>query len=78
MSEVKIFRIKGRIRTQNYKTEFSKDISSVTSEAAIEKIYANLGSQHRAKRAHIRIDSIEEIRREESTDMLIRQLNEVR
>jgi len=77
MSEVKIFRVKGRILKPNYKTEFSKDIRSTTPEAAVEKVFATFGSQHRVRRAHIRIDSIQEIVPEESTDSLIRQLSGV-
>ena len=77
MSEVKIFRIKGRIVKPNYNTEFSKEIRATTPEAAVEKIYTSFGSQHRVKRVHIRVESIQEIAPEESTDTLIRQLSEV-
>lgn len=78
MSEVKIFRIKGRILKHNYDTVFSKDISSTTEKAAVEKIKANLGSQHKVRRVHVQITSVQEIEPNESADMLIRQLNEVR
>lgn len=77
MSEVKVFRIKGRIVKPNYNTEFTKDLRSTTPEAAVEKLCADFGSQHRVKRVHIRISSIEEISPEESTDMVVRQLSEV-
>ena len=76
MSEVKIFRITGRILKPKYRTEFSKEIRSITPEAAVEKVYSDFGSQHRVRRTHIRIDSIQEIAPEESTDMSIRQLGE--
>ena len=78
MSEVKIFRIKGRILKQNYDTAFTKDISSTTEKAAVEKIYADLGSQHKVSRVHVQIASVQEIKPNESANMLIRQLNEVR
>jgi large subunit ribosomal protein LX len=76
MSEVKIFRIKGRIVKPNYNTEFSKEIRATTPEGAVEKIYASFGSQHRVRRVHIRIGLIEEISPEESRDALIRELSE--
>jgi len=76
MSEVKIFRIKGRIVRHNYDTDFSKDMLSTSKEAALEKTFAELGSQHKVKRVHIRISSIEEIKPEESSNMLIKQLYE--
>ncbi len=76
MSEVKIFRVTGRIVRHNYSTDFSKDLPTTSKEAALEKIFADLGSQHKVKRVHIQISSIEEIKPEESSSMLIRQLNE--
>ena len=78
MSEVKIFRIKGRIVRHNYRTDFSKDLQSTSREAALEKIFADLGSQHKVKRIHIQISSIAEIKPEESSNMLIKQFNEAR
>ncbi len=77
MSEVKIFRIKGRILKHNYNTAFSKDISSTTEKAAVEKIYTDLGSQHKVRRVHVRIESVQEIEPDESSDILIGQLNEI-
>jgi len=77
MSEVKVFRIKGRVVKPNYKTEFSKEIRATTPEAAVEKIYASFGSQHRVKRVHIRVESVQEITPEETTDASIRQLSGV-
>ena len=76
MSEVKIFRIKGRIVRHNYSTDFSKDLLSTSKEAALEKVFADLGSQHKVMRVHIKISSNEEIKPEESSNMLIKQLNE--
>ena len=76
MGEVKVFRVQGMILKPNYKTEFAKEVRSTTPEAAVEKVYTSFGSQHRVKRAHIRIDSVTEIPPEESKDSLIRQLSE--
>jgi large subunit ribosomal protein LX len=77
LSEVKIFKVKGRITKPNYRSEFSKEIRAVTPEAASEKVYAEFGSHHRVIRAHVRIDSVQEISPEQSTDFVVRQLSGV-
>lgn len=76
MAEVKIFRVKGELLIPNYKTRFSKDIRALKPEDAVEKIYDELGSQHKVKRVHIKIISIEEIKAEETEDAVIRTLSE--
>jgi large subunit ribosomal protein LX len=77
LSEVKIFKVKGRITKPNYRSEFSKEIRAVTPEGATEKVYAEFGSHHRVIRAHVRIDSVQEISPEQSTDFVVRQLSGV-
>ena len=74
MSTVKIFRVKGKILKPNYKTIFSKDIRALKPEHAVEKVYAELGGQHRVKRVHLRVDSVEEIDWEDSEDPIIKAL----
>lgn len=65
MSEVKVYRVIGRITKPNFKTIFRKEIRALKPEQAIEEVYKILGSKHRVKRFHIKISSIEEIREEE-------------
>ena len=63
MSEVKIFRVTGEIhKPQVFQPmRFKKEIVAVKKEHAIERIYAEMGSRHRAKRHQIRILDIQEI-----------------
>ena len=76
MDGVRIFRIKGEIRSPTYQTTFSKDVRAVKPEEVIEKIYVDIGSQHRVKRIHINIMSITEIPFEETEDPIIQALSE--
>ena len=76
MVEVKIFRVEGKILSPNYKTAFSKDVRALKPEDAVEKVYVELGSQHRVKRVHMKVTSIEEITVEETEDPIIRALSE--
>lgn len=76
MVEVKIFRVEGEILSPNYRTTFSKDVRALKPEHAVEKVYMELGSQHRVKRVHMKLHSIKEITREETEDLLIRDLSQ--
>ncbi len=66
MSEVKVYRVIGKITKPNFKTAFKKEIRALKPEHAIEEIYKIFGSKHRVKRFHIKIIKIEEASPEES------------
>ena len=74
--EVKIFRVEGAIKKPRSFMPFSKDVRALKEEDAIEKVYADLGSQHRAKRFQVKIASIKEVSLEETEDTVIRELSE--
>ena len=74
--EVKIFRVKGIITKLNYVMPFSKYVRALKMEDAIEKVYSDFGSQHRVKRFHMRINSVDEVSVEETEDQIIRELSE--
>lgn len=61
MSEVKVFRVTGRILKPNLKTAFKKEVRALKPEDAKEKILVELGSKHRAKRFHIKISEVQEV-----------------
>jgi large subunit ribosomal protein LX len=67
MSEVKIFRVTGRIDKAHFfePITFRKEVAAAKSSHAIEKIYAEMGSRHRAKRNQIKILEVEEVEPEE-------------
>jgi large subunit ribosomal protein LX len=72
---VKIFRIEGVISKPNFTMPFLKEIRAVKLEDAVEKVYADYGSQHRVKRVHIKITSTDVISADESTDQMIQRLS---
>ncbi|MCK4633537.1 50S ribosomal protein L18a, partial [Candidatus Bathyarchaeota archaeon] len=53
MSEVKVFRVTGKMVKPNLKTTFRKEVRALKPEDAKEKIFMELGSKHRAKRFQI-------------------------
>jgi len=49
-------------------------VRALKPEHAIEKVYSDLGSRHKLKRYHIRIENIEEVPLEEVEDLNIIRL----
>jgi len=78
MSEVKIFRVTGKMAKPNFKTNFKKEVRATKPENAREKILMELGSKHRAKRFQIKIFKIEEIPPGEAESLLIRKMMQER
>jgi len=74
MSEIKVFRVTGKIDKPNWRTDFKKEIRALKPEEAVERIYKEMGSKHRAKRFQIKILKVEEIGIEEITDPVVRKL----
>ena len=74
MSEVKVFRVIGKIAKPNYQTNFRKEIRALKPEEAVEKIYMEIGSKHRAKRSQIKVLKVEEIGFEDVSDPTIRKM----
>jgi large subunit ribosomal protein LX len=67
MSEVKLFRVTGRITKPNFRTNFNKEIRALKPEDAVEEVYKILGSKHKVKRFYIKVEQVEEISSEEPT-----------
>jgi len=74
MSEVKVFRVIGKIRKPNFQTEFRKEVRALKLEDAVEKVYMLLGSKHRVKRFQMTISKVEEISPEEIEDILVKKM----
>jgi large subunit ribosomal protein LX len=66
MCEVKTFKIKGEIRKRNMKAPFQKEIRAVKAQDALDKVYMEIGSKHKAKRFEIKIIEVEEVKPEKS------------
>jgi large subunit ribosomal protein LX len=74
MSEVKVFRVVGKITKPNFKTDFKKEIRALKPEQAVEQVYKEIGSKHRVKRFQIKILKVDEISAEEITDPTVKKL----
>jgi len=74
MSEIKIFRVTGKITKPNWQTNFQKEIRALRQEEALDCVYKEIGSKHKAKRFQIKILKIEEIKPEEVTDLPVKKL----
>ncbi|MCC6058289.1 MAG: 50S ribosomal protein L18a [Desulfurococcaceae archaeon] len=76
--EVKVYRITGFMLIGQDKypqwAKFVKEIRALKPEHAIERLYSELGSKHKVKRANIKIVDIVEIKPEEAEDRLARDL----
>ncbi len=68
MSNVKIFKVTGEVMKQKFfvPMSFSQEIRAVKMENAVERVYAEMGSRHRAKRNQITIFSVEEVQSEKA------------
>lgn len=60
MSQVKTFKIKGEIRKRGEKLPFHKEIRAVKKEDALQTLYSDLGSRHKARKFMITITTVEE------------------
>ena len=57
---VKLYRIQGEIMKKHFfePLTFNKLVAAAKEEHALERIYAELGSRHRAKRHEIKVKSV--------------------
>lgn len=60
MSEVKKFRITGEIKKGMSKIPFSVEFSALKKEHALQRLYAEMGSRHRARQFEIRVKDVQE------------------
>ena len=74
MSEVKVFRVIGKIRKPNFQTDFRKEVRALKPEDAVEKVYMLLGSKHRVRRFQMKISKVEEIAPEDIEDFIVKKL----
>jgi len=63
----KVFKISGEIKKPRMKLPFTKEVAATKTEDALEKIYAEFGSRHKAKRFQIKIVKVEEVKPESET-----------
>jgi large subunit ribosomal protein LX len=62
MSQVKLYRITGNLRKHGDKLPFKKEIRALKKEDAVQHLYSDMGSRHKARKFEIAIENIEEIK----------------
>ncbi len=73
--EVKVFEVRGTFRMGDEPRQpFRKQVAATREEEALEKVYSELGSEHRVSRTEIRIEEIKEIDPEDVEDPVLRRL----
>ncbi len=73
--EVKVFEVRGTFRMGDESRQpFRKQVAATREEEALEKVYSELGSEHRVSRTEIRIEEIKEIDPEDVEDPVLRRL----
>lgn len=65
---MKIYRVKGWFKKGIFRQEFTKDVIGLSEKHALERIYSEVGSNHRVARNQIKIDAVLEIKPEEVKD----------
>jgi len=60
MSEVKKFKITGEIKKGLSKIPFSVEFTALKKEHALERLYAEMGSRHRAREFEIKVKDVQE------------------
>ena len=61
MSVVKLYRITGELRKSGDKLPFKKEIKALKKEDAVQHLYSDMGSRHKARKFEITISSVEEV-----------------
>jgi large subunit ribosomal protein LX len=59
LSEVRKFRITGEIKKGKTKIPFSVEFNAMKEEHALQRMYAEMGSRHRARRFEIKVTKIQ-------------------
>ncbi len=69
-SEIKVYRIYGKMLISHDKlptwVPFKIELRALKLEHALERVYSELGSRHKLRRRHIRIEKIEELPRDQA------------
>ena len=61
MSEVKLYKITGELRKHGDNLPFKKEIKAIKKEDALEHLYRDMGSRHKARKFEIMIKDVQEI-----------------
>ena len=65
MIDVKTFRITGEVKKPRTLIPFALVMRATKEQEAIERVYAEVGSRHKARRLEIRLKKVEELKSED-------------
>jgi large subunit ribosomal protein LX len=68
MVVVKQFRVIGQVKKWLTTIPFTIELKATKPEEVVEKVYADIGSRHKARRFEIKISKIEEIQPSEKAE----------
>ena len=78
-SEVKVYRVEGEMLIAHDRfpewRKFVKYVRALKPEHALERVYSELGSNHKVRRRHIKIQKVEEVPLEEVDDLYMIKLS---
>ena len=66
MAEVKTFRITGEVKKPRTTIPFAVELRATKEQDAIDTVYTDMGSRHKARRLEIKLDKIEELKTSET------------
>ena len=66
MTEVKIFRITGEVKKPRTTIPFKVELRATKEQDAIDRVYTDMGSRHKARRLEIKLGKIEELKTSET------------
>ena len=66
MAEVKTFRITGEVKKPRTVIPFALELRATKEQEAIERVYTEMGSRHKARRLEIKLGKIEELKTSET------------
>lgn len=81
MSEVKVYRVTGKMLISHDRfpewRKFTMYVRALKQEHALERVYSLLGSRHKLRRRHIRIEEVREVPLEEVEDLAVLRLSQL-
>jgi len=66
LAEVKTFRITGEVKKPRTVIPFALELRATKEQEAIERVYTEMGSRHKARRLEIKLGKIEELKTSET------------
>jgi large subunit ribosomal protein LX len=61
MDQVKTFKILGYLNKKGRRIPFTKNVKALKDTDALEKIYSEIGSRHKAKRFDVKVVEVQEV-----------------